>query len=517
MFRDRTYQRCACKGPLTDKHGQPIRDEDGSPKIGYLEKRCPKLRRRDHGSWYYSIEIPAGPGGKRRRAKKGGFATQEKAAKAAEQAYNDAHAGVDVLSDETVTDYLCRWLDNQHELKRTTRNGYEDYLRLYFTPYLGHIKLRELRSRHIEDMFAAIQKLNQDKEENQDKAQKARDAERAAHDAWRHAPTPRDPRFRKAWDEAKAARKTALALPRRTTGPATQHRIKMALSSALEDARKRRAITENWASLVQTPRIKRPKALVWTTSRVDTWRTTGRKPSPVMVWTPEQTGAFLDAVIDDRLYPLWHLVAFLGLRRGETCALPWSEVDLDAGVIHVTEEIVTVAYEPHEDTPKTDRIRDIALDDESAALLRWWRDVQQDEKDQWREATGESTDSGRVFTLEDGTAYHPQYFSDRFARLYKKAGLPPIRLHDLRHGSATLSLRAGVAMVAVQRRLGHSSIRVTSDIYTSVLEEVEREAAAATVAVVPRRRKRELKKPEKRTPAKEKNDPEPPAQGSDVP
>ncbi|MBM9505297.1 hypothetical protein ITX44_12215 [Streptomyces sp. KK5PA1] len=70
-----------------------------------------------------------------------------------------------------------------------------------------------------------------------------------------------------------------------------------------------------------------------------------------------------------------------------------------------------------------------------------------------------------------------------------------MRLHDLRPGSATLSLRAGVAMVAVQRRLGHSSIRVTSDIYTTVLAEVEREAAEATVAVVPRARQRVIPKP----------------------
>lgn len=165
-------------------------------------------------------------------------------------------------------------------------------------------------------------------------------------------------------------------------------------------------------------------------------------------------------------------------------------------MIHITEEIVTVAYEPHEDTPKSDNIRDIALDEDTITLLRWWRDRQQAEKKEWLEATGEWTGTGRVFTLEDGAEYHPQFFSDRFERLYKKVDLPPIRLHDLRHGSATLALRAGVAMVAVQRRLGHSSIRVTSDIYTTVLAEVEREAAEATVSVVPRARKRVLPKPQ---------------------
>ncbi|NUK14079.1 tyrosine-type recombinase/integrase [Streptomyces lunaelactis] len=495
MFKDKTYQRCACKGPLTDKAGKPILNEDGTRKIGYLEKRCPKLKRRDHGSWYYSIEIPAGPGGKRRHPKKGGFKTQDQAAAAAAKVYRDAQAGVDVLSDETVGEYLRRWLDNQHDLKATTRNGYEDYLRLYFTPHLGHIKLRELRPRHIEEMFTAIQAENRVKENNQEAAQLAREAEKKAGAAWRDAVAPRDPQLRKTWNEAKAALKAAHALPRRQTGPATQHRIKMGLSSALEDARKRRMVTDNWAALVRTPRIRKAKALEWTAARVEAWRKTGKKPSPVMVWTPEQTGTFLDSVVYDRLYVLWVIIAFLGLRRGEACALPWSEVDLDAGVIHITEEIVTVAYEPHSDTPKSDNIRDIALDEDTIALLRWWRDCQEAEKNEWLETTGEWTESGRVFTLEDGTEYHPQYFSDRFERLYKRADLPPIRLHDLRHGSATLALRAGVAMVAVQRRLGHSSIRVTSDIYTTVLAEVEREAAEATVSVVPRARKRVIPQP----------------------
>lgn len=517
MFKDKTYQRCACKGHLTDKQGRPILNKDGTQKTGYLEKRCPHLKRRDHGSWYYSIEIPAGPGGKRRRAKKGGFKTQDQAANAAAKTYRDAQAGVDVLSDETVGEYLRRWLDNQPGLKATTKNSYEDFLRLYFTPHLGHIKLRELRPRHIEEMFAAIQDQNEVKNKNQEAAQLAREAEQKARTAWRDATAPRDPQLRKTWNKAKAALKAALARPRREAGPTTQHRIKMALSSALEDARKRRMITDNWAALVQTPRARKAKALEWTPGRVEAWRKTGKKPSPVMVWTPEQTGTFLDSVVSDRLYPLWVMIAFLGLRRGEACALSWAEVDLDAGVIHIIEEIVTVAYQKHEDTPKSDNIRDIALDHDTINLLRWWRDRQQTEQAEWLETTGEWTDTGRVFTLEDGTEYHPQYFSDRFERLYKKADLPPIRLHDLRHGSATLALRAGVAMVAVQRRLGHSSIRVTSDIYTTVLAEVEREAAEATVSVVPRSCKRVIPQPENQPATQDEQDGESTEEATDVP
>ncbi|MCW2882517.1 MAG: integrase [Sphaerisporangium sp.] len=86
-------------------------------------------------------------------------------------------------------------------------------------------------------------------------------------------------------------------------------------------------------------------------------------------------------------------------------------------------------------------------------------------------------DSGRVFTREDGAALHPATVSDLFARLAYEAGLPPIRLHDLRHGAATLALAAGVDMKTVSAMLRHCSQAITSDTYTSVLPEVAHEAA----------------------------------------
>jgi hypothetical protein len=75
--------------------------------------------------------------------------------------------------------------------------------------------------------------------------------------------------------------------------------------------------------------------------------------------------------------------------------------------------------------------------------------------------------------------------TDQFERLAFEAGLPPLRLHDLRHGAATLHLKAGAEVKIVQAMLRHASI-TTSDIYTSVLPEVAREVAEAAAALVPR-------------------------------
>ncbi|MFF4535026.1 tyrosine-type recombinase/integrase [Streptomyces aureus] len=78
-------------------------------------------------------------------------------------------------------------------------------------------------------------------------------------------------------------------------------------------------------------------------------------------------------------------------------------------------------------------------------------------------------DANRVFTKEDGSTYHPQFFSDRWDRLIEQSGLPPIRLHDGRHEAASLALAAGVAPKAVKAMLGHSSLRMTTDTYQTVL------------------------------------------------
>ena len=81
---------------------------------------------------------------------------------------------------------------------------------------------------------------------------------------------------------------------------------------------------------------------------------------------------------------------------------------------------------------------------------------------------------------------HPDYVTRHFSRLITQAGLPPIRVHDLRHGAATLALASGVEMKVVQDILGHSSITITSDTYTSVLPQVARSAAEATAGMMPR-------------------------------
>lgn len=206
-----------------------------------------------------------------------------------------------------------------------------------------------------------------------------------------------------------------------------------------------------------------------------------------MVWTPAETGEFLDFIQDEELYALFRLVALRGLRRGEACGLRWVDVDLKARTINVATQLVQEGAEVTESVPKSDAgDRVVTLDAETASVLAALRRRQA----QQRIAAGPGwLDTGRVFTRGDGSWVTPDWLSDYFDRLVARSGLPPIRLHDLRHGAATLALAGGADMKVVQDMLGHSSITITADTYASVLPELARAAAEAAASLIPRKRR----------------------------
>jgi integrase len=485
MFSPSYYRRCQCKGPLRDKEDKPILDADGAPKIGDIGLTCPKLGQ-GHGTWYFYFEIEPGEGGKRQRVRRGGFATKTDARKKAKELYDAATAGTDVLSDEKCGDFFLRWIKAKKSLARTTRHGYEEHINLYLLPYLGHIKRRDLKVRHLDHMYDAIEKENAERILRRlrvDHLQKERDD---AHRAWVKAAGKKKERraARRSFLDANAALREGKKGLRKLTSAATMHRINDTLSSALSWGIKReQAFARNWAQLVELPPVTRPKPLVWTPERIDHWKRTAEKPGPVMVWTPELTGQFLDSVKDDWLYELWHSFIFLGPRRGEMAALPWTEVSTAALWLRISQQIVEVAYELYGEAPKADSVRTLPLSLESGDNLISFRAKQKRKRQEWGDAYVEN---GRVWTHENGEALHPDWISRRFTRLVELSGLPPVRLHDLRHLAATLSLLAGTDIKVVQEKLGHSSRQITSDTYTSVLPEMMRAEAESVMAVVPR-------------------------------
>ena len=128
----------------------------------------------------------------------------------------------------------------------------------------------------------------------------------------------------------------------------------------------------------------------------------------------------------------------------------------------------------------------VDLDDGTIGALLGHRLRQDAERDEWGDTY---SDHGLVFARENGEPLHPETVTKRFAKLAEAAGLRPVRLHDLRHGQASLMLAAGVPLAVVTKRLGHSSVSITSDTYSHLLEGVGREAAERAAALVPRNRR----------------------------
>ena len=244
----------------------------------------------------------------------------------------------------------------------------------------------------------------------------------------------------------------------------TVHHLHRTLRSALNTAVKRRLLPWNPALHVELPPSSR---------------------NETAVWPPEQLGHFLDVIADHRLYAMFHLIAMAGLRRGEALGLHWDDVDLEREAVRVRLQLVDAGHGAKLGPPKTKTgARIVPLDRATAAVLREHRARQDAERTAWGRAWH---DTGLVFTREDGTQLRPDYVSHLFQDLVNEAGVPRIRLHDLRHTNASLALAAGVPMKAVSHRLGHSSMAITADLYTHVIPAVAQDVAERIAAIVPRR------------------------------
>jgi integrase len=177
-------------------------------------------------------------------------------------------------------------------------------------------------------------------------------------------------------------------------------------------------------------------------------------------------------------------VLLRGFRRGEICALT-DDVDSDRGTVTVNAALVQVGGTLVWGRPKSragERV--VALDKGSVAAVKAHRLRRKRE----RLAAGEAwADSGRMFTDELGEPLHPDYVPRRFRELAKAAGLPIIKFHAARHTAATLAPEAGVDIKIVSEQLGHSTTRITQDLYQHVRLRVHAESAEKVVELLPGR------------------------------
>jgi integrase len=250
--------------------------------------------------------------------------------------------------------------------------------------------------------------------------------------------------------------------------PTSVRRIHSMLRKSLNDA-------VRWGRLSRNPtgRADPPSLRVVQASRRRSMNT----------WSEVDLRCFLDSTSEHDLHAMWVFAATTGVRRSELLGVRWSDLNLVArtAVIRQTVTPSEEGYRPGEDQKSFESWRTIHLDRRTCLVLQEHRV----EQERLREMMGPGWQDNRlVFPQQDGSWWNPPAISLAFRRASDRAGVPRIRLHDLRHTHASLLLAAGVNPKVVSERLGHSSVAFTLDSYAHVMPGMQPDAAELFVELV---------------------------------
>jgi integrase len=253
------------------------------------------------------------------------------------------------------------------------------------------------------------------------------------------------------------------ALSRRGLAPRTIRHVNMVLRRALKQAVLWRLLAHNPSDAVRPPRQVRFEH---------------------KVLNQDEVRRLLEVMKGTRQYALFVFLATTGCRVGEALGLRWEDVDLPRSTasirrsLQVQPGVGLVSVEPKSERSR----RTLPLPPETVNALAEHRRTQErdrgDAGDQWNE-------TGYVFTNPTGGPRNPKNLRWAFTVALLRAGLPPVRIHDLRHSAATHLLTMGVHPKVVQDLLGHSTIAITLDTYSHVMPALAREASRFMDGLVP--------------------------------
>lgn len=404
-----------------------------------------------HGRrWRIRYELPAGPDGQRRQRSKRGFLSKKEAQRFLRDVLADIEVGSYIAPEKlTVRQWLeDEWLPSRRPNAATARGHrgtvglstweqYRTYVRAYVVPYLGHVALQQLSPTDLDRLYDRLEAHGKRRGRCAIAGVTCSD-----HDC---SPDLHD-----------------------GVAPKTLTNLHGLLHKALVDAVKRGKVKRNVADLVEAPGSERP------TNR---W------------WSPDELRRFVTHVRGDRLHAAWLLFVTTGMRRGEIAGLAWDDIDLDTGMLTVNWQLGILDSKPtFRPRPKSKAgARTMALDPSTVDALREHRRRQLEERiaagPAWHDEQTDHLGTSRtalVFTWEDGSLINPERLSTWFRRHCVEAGLPPIRLHDVRHSYASAGLANATGwheVKVISERLGHANVAITIDTYSHVLPAADVETA----------------------------------------
>jgi integrase len=235
------------------------------------------------------------------------------------------------------------------------------------------------------------------------------------------------------------------------------HRL---LSKALKEGMRHDLIARNVAAAEQPPKVENEE---------------------IAVLDRDQVRLLVERLRGHAMYPIAITALFTGLRRGELLALRWHRVDLDSADKHLTvrEAIEETRGGIRFKTPKTDNsARDVSLPDIVVEVLRDHRRQQLEYR--FALGLGKPSDDALVFpTTPEGSPQSPRAFSREWGYVAASVGQPEITFHALRHTHASHLIDAGIDVVKISRRLGHSSPTVTLGTYAHLFRKRDDNSSAA--------------------------------------
>ncbi len=237
------------------------------------------------------------------------------------------------------------------------------------------------------------------------------------------------------------------------------HRV---LSKALDAAVRKNLISRNVAKDVTRPKVPKYQS---------------------EIYTAKELSALIEKVHDTDWEVPIILAGLCGMRRAEVLGLKWSDINYSEKTIAIQRNVIhsSKGFELSETTKTQSSTRTIAISDEIIdALKRLWKRQERYKlvlKDEY-------IDSNLINCSQNGTIIMPNNLSRDFKRLLRRLEMKHIRFHDLRHSAASLMLVSDVPMKVISDILGHSSLSITADLYTHVMDASKLDAANKVTNVI---------------------------------